>query len=104
MKVFVSFSKGYALGLCFFALASFFVLAVAGNAESTVVLENELSRESYLKNKGYSVDEPFSVKEIVINGKKLKEYTYIIKDETVIRLNFDGEKLVGERYDRYKTG
>ena len=104
MKVYVSLSFGYALALCFFALISFSVLAIAGNAKSYTIIENEISRENYLKGKGYSVSEPFTVKEIVVNGENFTEYTYITKDKTIIRLNFDEDKLVGEKYDRYKTG
>ena len=104
MKVYFSLSYGYALVLCFFAVISFSVMAIAGNGKTNIVIENELSREYYLKSKGYSVSEPFTVKNIVINGENLTEYTYITKDKIIIRLDFDGYKLVGEQYDRYKTG
>lgn len=104
MKLYVSFSRGYAFGLCLFALVSFAVLAVAGNGKTYKVFENELSREYYIKSKGYSVTEPFTVKNIVVDGEGFTEYTYIAKDKTIIRLCFDGVKLVGEKYDRYKTG
>lgn len=103
MKVYLSFSKGYALGLSFFALLSFCVLAVAGNAKVDTIIENELSRQYYLKSKGYVVNEPSTVKNIVINGEYFTEYTYVSDDKTIIRLNFDEDKLVGETYDRYKT-
>lgn len=79
-------------------------MAIAGNGKTNTIIENELSREYYLKSKGYIVSEPFTVKNIVINGENFTEYTYITKDKTIIRLNFDGDKLVGEQYDRYKTG
>ena len=103
MKVYFSFTKGYALGLCFFALVAFSTFAIVSNGNICLKLGNELSRENYLKSKGYSVSESFSVKNIVIDGESFTEYTYITEDRKIIRLNFDGEKLVGEQYDRYKT-
>ena len=104
MKVYVSFSRGYALALCCFALISFSVLAIASNGKSYTKIENEISRENYLRTKGYSVSEPFTVKNIVLNGENFTEYTYITNDKNIIRLTFDGNNLVGEHYDRYKTG
>ncbi len=104
MKVYVSFSYGYALALCFFSLISFSVLAVVSNAEIYTKIESEIDRENYLSAKGYSVSEPFSVKDIVVNGENFTEYTYITTDKNIIRMTFDGNNLVGERYDRYKTG
>ena len=104
MKICFSFSKNYALFLCVFILICFFVFSVASSGRSDVVLENEMVRENYLIRKGFAVDEPFSVKEIVKNGEAYTEYTYITEDKTIIRLEFDKEKLVGESYGRYKTG
>lgn len=120
MKVYFMFSKGYALALCIFLLIAFSFLAVAGGGTPKVSLSTEAERAGFIKQYGYTVEDPVTVKTITVptvmngehekyaqilkkggfdislyKGRTLTEYTYMIDDEIVFHLLLDKENLVG---------
>lgn len=120
MKVYFMFSKVYALALCIFLLTAFSFLAVAGGSIPKVALVTEAERAGFIKQYGYTVGDPVTVKTITVpavmddeyekyaqilkkggfdislyKGKTLTEYTYMMENEIVFHLLLDKENLVG---------
>ncbi|MBR2044223.1 MAG: DUF4830 domain-containing protein [Clostridia bacterium] len=117
MKLYFAFNKVYAVIMLSFLLFALAVCSTALGVKNEVYLKNEGQRAAYLKQYGYSVFVPETVKEIVIpfsfkgdyltealqlsgfnikafRGKSLWEYTYAYNGN-LIRIITDGDKLVG---------
>lgn len=129
MRIYFTFSRGYALVLCWFLLIAFSVLSIASDSKPKVTLENEAQRASFIKQYEILAGDPLTVKNVTVplsfdrdfeqysnilksggydldeyKGKCLTEYTYSAEDGLRIYILTDGEKLVGAHCIDLKNG
>lgn len=129
MKIYFTFSRGYAIALCVFLLVAFSILSIASDGRPSITLENEAQRAAFLNQDGFEVGDPENVKTVTVpvkfdgdyktfsdilssggydlenyKGKSLTEYTYSTDDGLIIHIITDDEKLVGAHCVNLESG
>ncbi len=120
MKIYFTFSRGYALALCLFLLVAFSFLSIASESAPKTALDNEGQRALFLEQYGLNVGDPLSIKTVTVplefdeeykkfnaalisggydinsyKGSNLTEYTYNTGESIVVHLLLDEGILVG---------